>query len=118
MAIAVGVYKAEGVEAVIILIGPAGRPVRSLGPLGEWCRLRMGRKEALDGRRVGLAVCRIDILGSLAGIAVFSLISFLQLPPIAWGAVAAVVMLVLSFALMFGINALQNWTVTRHGERR
>jgi sulfate transport system permease protein len=30
----------------------------------------------------------------------------------------AVVMLVLSFALMFGINALQNWTVTRHGERR
>jgi len=30
----------------------------------------------------------------------------------------AVVMLVLSFALMFGINALQNWTATRHGERR
>jgi sulfate transport system permease protein len=30
----------------------------------------------------------------------------------------AVVMLVLSFALMLGINALQNWTATRHGERR
>jgi sulfate transport system permease protein len=29
----------------------------------------------------------------------------------------AVVMLVLSFALMFGINALQNWASTRHGER-
>src|SRR6202790_3064213 len=30
----------------------------------------------------------------------------------------AVGMLVLSFSLMFGINALQNWTATRHGERR
>jgi len=29
----------------------------------------------------------------------------------------AVVMLVLSFALMLGINALQNWAATRHGER-
>ena len=29
----------------------------------------------------------------------------------------AVVMLVLSFALMFGINALQNWASSRHGER-
>jgi hypothetical protein len=28
-----------------------------------------------------------------------------------------VVMLVLSFALMFGINALQNWASFRHGER-
>jgi hypothetical protein len=24
---------------------------------------------------------------------------------------------VLSFAIMFGINALQNWASTRHGER-
>jgi sulfate transport system permease protein len=30
----------------------------------------------------------------------------------------AVVMLVLSFGLMLAINALQNWAVTRHGERR
>ena len=29
----------------------------------------------------------------------------------------AVVMLVLSFALMLGINALQNWTLSRHGAR-
>jgi hypothetical protein len=42
-----------------------------------------------------LEAYRLDILGSIAGIAVFSLISFLQLPPIAWGAVAAVVMVVL-----------------------
>jgi hypothetical protein len=32
---------------------------------------------------------RLDILGSIAGIAVFSLLSFLQLPPIAWGAIAS-----------------------------
>jgi sulfate/thiosulfate transport system permease protein len=29
----------------------------------------------------------------------------------------AVVMLVLSFALMLGINALQHWTLSRHGAR-
>jgi sulfate/thiosulfate transport system permease protein len=29
----------------------------------------------------------------------------------------AVVMLVLSFGLMLGINALQGWALTRHGER-
>ena len=33
---------------------------------------------------------RLDILGSIAGIAVFSLLSFLDLPPGAWGAVAGV----------------------------
>ena len=33
---------------------------------------------------------RLDVIGSLAGIAVFSLLSFLQLPPVAWGAVATV----------------------------
>jgi len=32
-------------------------------------------------------------------------------------AAIAVVMMVLSFAIMLGINALQNWAVTRHGER-
>src|SRR5436853_839909 len=33
---------------------------------------------------------RLDILGSLAGIVAFSLLSFLEAPPIAWGAVVAV----------------------------
>jgi hypothetical protein len=33
---------------------------------------------------------RLDVLGSLAGIGVFSLLSFLELPPVAWGAIAAV----------------------------
>ena len=36
-----------------------------------------------------LEAYRLDILGSLAGISVFSLLSFLQLPPVAWGAIAA-----------------------------
>ncbi len=35
----------------------------------------------------------------------------------AGAAAIAVVMLVLSFALMFGINALQHWALTRHGVR-
>ena len=38
---------------------------------------------------------RLDILGSIAGIAVFSLLSFLDLPPGAWGAVAGVGLVVL-----------------------
>jgi hypothetical protein len=35
---------------------------------------------------------RLDIVGSLGGIGVFSLLSFLQLPPVAWGTIAAVVL--------------------------
>ncbi|MGW7006370.1 spermine/spermidine synthase domain-containing protein [Streptomyces sp. NPDC054933] len=44
-----------------------------------------------------LAAYRLDILGSIAGIAVFSGIAFLQLPPIAWGLVAAA-----GFAVLVG----------------
>jgi hypothetical protein len=36
-----------------------------------------------------LEAYRLDILGSLAGIAVFSALAFLELPPIAWGAIAS-----------------------------
>jgi hypothetical protein len=36
-----------------------------------------------------LAAYRLDIGGSIAGIAVFSALSFLQLPPVAWGVIAA-----------------------------
>jgi len=38
---------------------------------------------------------RLDILGSIAGIAVFSGLSFLEAPPIAWGAIASALLLVL-----------------------
>jgi hypothetical protein len=37
-----------------------------------------------------LEAYRLDILGSIAGIAVFSALAFLELPPIAWGAITAV----------------------------
>jgi Spermine/spermidine synthase domain len=42
-----------------------------------------------------LRAYRLDVLGSLLGIAAFSLVSFLRLPPLAWGLVAAVVFLAL-----------------------
>ncbi len=38
---------------------------------------------------------RLDILGSLAGIAVFSLLSFLNAKPLAWGLIVALVLLLL-----------------------
>ncbi|MFL5822779.1 MAG: spermidine synthase [Solirubrobacteraceae bacterium] len=39
-----------------------------------------------------LEAYRLDILGSLIGIAAFSLLSFLYLPPVAWGAIVSVVL--------------------------
>jgi hypothetical protein len=42
-----------------------------------------------------LEAYRLDVLGSLVGIGLFSLLSFLQLPPVAWGAIAAVALGVL-----------------------
>jgi hypothetical protein len=42
-----------------------------------------------------LEAYRLDILGSIAGIAVFSALAFLQLPPIAWGVIVAVLLAVL-----------------------
>jgi SAM-dependent methyltransferase len=40
-----------------------------------------------------LEAYRLDILGSIAGIAVFSLLSFLRLPPVAWGVIASLLLL-------------------------
>jgi hypothetical protein len=45
---------------------------------------------------------RFDIIGSVAGIGLFSGLSFIGLPPIAWGAVAAVL-----FVLLLGVR--QRW---------
>ncbi|MDQ1373411.1 MAG: hypothetical protein QOJ09_749 [Actinomycetota bacterium] len=42
-----------------------------------------------------LEAYRLDILGSIAGIVVFSLLAFARLPPIAWGVIAAAVLAVL-----------------------
>lgn len=42
-----------------------------------------------------LEAYRIDILGSLAGIVAFALVSFLSMPPVVWGAIAALLFLAL-----------------------
>ncbi|HEY7207977.1 MAG TPA: hypothetical protein VH416_07020, partial [Gaiellaceae bacterium] len=47
-----------------------------------------------------LEAYRLDILGSLLGIAAFSGLAFLELPPVAWGAIAAVLL-----AVLLGRNA-------------
>ena len=51
---------------------------------------------------------RLDILGSLAGIAAFSLLSFLNQPPATWGAVAGVglVVLLLPHARLWQLGAV------------
>jgi hypothetical protein len=62
-----------GVAAVMALIGEGvARTFRRFPPLEAY---------------------RLDILGSLAGIIAFSALSFLGAPPLAWGAVVAVVLL-------------------------
>jgi hypothetical protein len=58
-----------------------------------------------------LEAYRLDILGSIAGIATFSLLSFLQLPPLAWGAIAAALLALLigrrrQTAALVGVIAL------------
>jgi hypothetical protein len=61
-----------------------------------------------------LSAYRLDILGSIAGIAAFSVLSFLDLPPAAWGAVAGAGLVVAmlprarwwQFAAVAGIIAL------------
>ena len=42
-----------------------------------------------------LEAYRLDILGSIGGIVVFSALAFLQLPPIVWGSIAAALLIVL-----------------------
>lgn len=56
----------------------------------------LGQKVArLFGRFAPLDAYRLDIAGSIGGIALFSALSFLGLPPIAWGAIACTGVVVL-----------------------
>src|SRR5467141_1173951 len=65
-----------GVAAVMALIGEGvARTFRRFAPLEAY---------------------RLDILGSLAGIVAFSILSFLGAPPLAWGAVVAVLLALLA----------------------
>lgn len=50
-----------------------------------------------------LEAYRLDIMGSLAGIVAFTALSFLQLPPLAWGLVAAA-----GFVVLLGTRA-RHW---------
>jgi hypothetical protein len=52
-----------------------------------------------------LEAYRLDILGSLAGIVLFSALSFVEAPPVAWGIVAAA-----AFALLLGRRA-RPWAI-------
>src|SRR5207244_12890968 len=54
-------------------------------------RMRVGEGGARTSRHFPpLAAYRRDILGGLAGIIAFSLLGFLEAPPVVWGAVVAV----------------------------
>ena len=77
-----------------------------LGPLPEWLSLAivfvlaavtMGtiahEVARLFSQFAPLEAYRLDILGSIAGIAAFSALAFLQLPPIAWGIVASLALI-------------------------
>jgi hypothetical protein len=52
------------------------------------------------GRFKPLEAYRLDVLGSVGGIVAFSALSFLQLPPLAWGLLAA-----LGFVVLLGARA-------------
>jgi sulfate transport system permease protein len=71
-------------------------------------------------RAVGEYGSVIFIAGNMpmkSEIAPLLIVSKLEQYDYAGATAIAVVMLVLSFAIMFGINALQNWASLRHGER-
>jgi len=60
------------------------------------------------GRFAPLEAYRLDILGAIAGIVAFSVLSFFALPPIAWG----VVVVALFFALLGRISVAQVVSLT------
>ena len=79
-----------------------------MGPLPRWVSLPviflltvavlagLGQEVARTFARFApLEAYRLDVLGSLAGIAVFAGLSFLRLPPLAWAVLAAAAFLVL-----------------------
>src|SRR3954468_2396450 len=69
-----------------------------------------------------LEAYRLDILGSILGIVVFSALSFLRLPPIGWGAIAAALFVVLvgrkvqlvAIAVVVALLALESTNANDH----
>jgi protein-L-isoaspartate O-methyltransferase len=69
-------------------------PVIFLGVAGVMALIGQGVARTFR-RFPPLEAYRLDILGSLAGIVGFSLLSFLEAPPVAWGAVVAMLLFAL-----------------------
>jgi Spermine/spermidine synthase domain len=69
-----------------------------------------------------LEAYRLDILGSILGIVVFSALAFLRLPPVAWGAIAAALFVVLvgrrvqlaAVAVVVGLLAFESTDANDH----
>src|SRR5438445_9759359 len=70
-------------------------PVLFLGVAGVMTLIGEGVARTFR-RFLPLDAYRLDVLGSLAGIVAFSILSFLGAPPLAWGAVVAVALLLLA----------------------
>ncbi len=66
-----------------------GFPALGAGDVRGAGRLRSRVVSRLFIRFEPLSAYRLDILGSIGGIAAFSALAFLQLPPLAWGVIAA-----------------------------
>ncbi|MGO9931808.1 MAG: sulfate ABC transporter permease subunit CysT [Steroidobacteraceae bacterium] len=110
----------QEVEQAAATLGASGAQVftRVILP-ALWPALLTGFALAF-ARGVGEYGSVIFIAGNMpmkSEIAPLLIVSKLEQYDYAGATAIAVVMLVLSFALMLGINALQNWTATRHGGR-
>ena len=79
-------------------------------------RLRTGLCARRGRIRLGDLHCR-QHADEHTEIAPLLIVSKLEQYDYAGASAIAVVMLVLSFAIMLGINALQSWAATRHRER-
>jgi hypothetical protein len=96
-----------------LLHGAGGLPLLSFWPsvsivflLVAATMAGIGQEAARSFRRFRpLEAYRIDILGSIVGIVTFSVLSFLWLPPVAWGAVVSLVLVALLW------RRLQWWQV-------
>jgi sulfate transport system permease protein len=110
----------QEVEQAAATLGASGRQVfaRVILP-ALWPALLTGFALAF-ARAVGEYGSVIFIAGNMpmkSEIAPLLIVTKLEQYDYAGATAIAVVMLVLSFGVMLGINALQNWTATRHGER-
>ena len=79
---------------------PAGRPPGSRCPSCSWPSPPSWRRSARaspgrSSRSAALDAYRLDIAGSIAGIAAFSLLSFLDAKPVVWALIVALVLLLL-----------------------